>query len=113
MKNDRANELVLRRIFDSVPDLLLVVGPDLTVVEANDAAKARWGADIEGRSYLEFYAERFPPRRNTVKATFESGEPQSMELHSGIPSSGSAWPWIRVRYSTKKARSRPSSNRSR
>ena len=87
MTNPRQEE-TRESVFDSLPDMVLVVGPDLTIVRANAAARNRWGDRLEGRSYLELYAKAFPPDKNTVRDTFETGEPQSMELHTGDPRAG-------------------------
>lgn len=79
---------IIDLVFDCLPDMVLVVDADLRIWRANTAAKKRWGARIEGSSYLDYYAKDFPSKRNTVRDTFETGQPQSMELHTGDPRSG-------------------------
>lgn len=85
---ENSNEFHSAQLFDSVPELILVIGPDYEVLQANQAARVHFGEDIKGRSYYDFYAGRFPDDRDTVRDTFATAEPQSMELHSGTPMSG-------------------------
>jgi len=75
------HEAFLTAVFDAMPDVLIVVEPDLTVRQANRVARERLG-DVEGRPYVEAVAARSEAPAAEVEGLREvvaAGRPRRFE----------------------------------
>jgi signal transduction histidine kinase len=81
-KNDRLAEsdAFTQVLLDSIPDRITVVGPDLTVLRANQAATLRYGDAVVGRKcFAAFECRQVPCDECPALRTFAHGHPSTNE----------------------------------
>ncbi len=77
----RRSQGLTELLLESMERWVIVVAPDMRIVKANAAARHLFGDDLVGRSSPQvLFGRDEPPEACPVRATFETGRPQMVEI---------------------------------